>query len=252
MTLNNMTIAGNLTADPQINETHTGVAVCNVTIATNEYYTKNDGSKGENVNFIDVSLFDKQAQTASKYLKKGSPILVQGNIKSEQWENENGEKRSRIRVRGARFQFLPTSANLNTGSIIGNVTRDPEIKTFDNGKVASMGIAINETYLNSDGEKTSVAQFIECEAWGKNADNIEQFIGKGDLLLLSGSLKSETWKNEQDETRSRTKFRVAQVQFLKTRNRPNATPATDEVPPEVVETPPPTTTAEATAEDVPL
>jgi len=75
-------------------------------VALNENYTDRNGKKVEKVCFIDVVVWERQAQTCAQYLKKGSPILLEGRLEMDEWKTKEGETRSRLRVRADRVQFI--------------------------------------------------------------------------------------------------------------------------------------------------
>lgn len=72
----------------------------------NESFKNKSGETVERTCFVDVVVWSRQAETAAEYLHKGSPVFVEGRLQLDQWENQNGEKRSKLRVRADRIQFL--------------------------------------------------------------------------------------------------------------------------------------------------
>lgn len=104
---NVVVIAGNLTRDPEMRYTPQGTAVCNIGLANSQRWNDRDGNKQERRLFIRVTAWDKQAESAGLYLKKGDPVLVEGELSMEEWDDpKSGEKRSQIVVRASRVQFL--------------------------------------------------------------------------------------------------------------------------------------------------
>jgi single-strand DNA-binding protein len=100
--MNNVVLQGNLAADPvskQVNNT----TVVNFTIAASENYKKQDGSFAEDTQFIDCEAWDSGAQSIANNWYKGDPVLVQGKLKKEVWE-QDGAKRSRVKVRVTNFR----------------------------------------------------------------------------------------------------------------------------------------------------
>jgi len=104
--LNRVFLIGNLTKDPTLRYTPGGAAVADLGLAINSTFVSKTGEKKEEVCFVDVVTWGRQAETASEYLTKGSPIFVEGRLQLDSWETAEGEKRSRLRVRAARIQFL--------------------------------------------------------------------------------------------------------------------------------------------------
>ncbi len=107
--VNQVILAGNVTRNPELRQTTGGAAVCSLGLAINDVYTNRDGLKSESVCFVEVEAWDKQAQACSQYVHKGDPVLVQGRLKLDQWETDQGEKRSKLRVRATRVEFLGKS-----------------------------------------------------------------------------------------------------------------------------------------------
>lgn len=86
---------------------------------------------------------------------------------------------------------------MNIVIIMGNLTRDPELKhTGSNQAVANFSVAVNEKWTDKSGEKKERVAFIDCEAWGKTAENIAKFFQKGKPIIVEGRLKQETWDDK--------------------------------------------------------
>ena len=106
--LNKVMIMGNLTRDPEIKYTPKGTAIAQLGLAVNRVYTLPDsGEKREEVTFIDVEAYGKQAETIGEYCKKGRPIYIEGRLKLDTWDDkQSGQKRSKLKVVMESFQFL--------------------------------------------------------------------------------------------------------------------------------------------------
>ena len=102
---NKVILLGNLTRDPEMRMTPSGQAICKFALAVNRSYTGQDGQKKEEVTFVDIDAFGKQAELIGKYVTKGRPLFVEGRLKLDSWE-KNGEKRSRLCVVLENFQFM--------------------------------------------------------------------------------------------------------------------------------------------------
>jgi single-strand DNA-binding protein len=102
---NRVILVGNLTRDPEVRYTPQGTSVCNFGIAVNRKFKQGDEAK-EEVTFINVVVFGKQADTCGQYLNKGSSVLVEGRLKENRWETEEGQKRSRHEVVAQSVRFL--------------------------------------------------------------------------------------------------------------------------------------------------
>jgi single-strand DNA-binding protein len=104
--LNKVFLAGNLTRDPEVRYTPSGSAVADMNMAINRVYTSASGEQKEDTCFVSVVAWGRQAEMCGEYLSRGSPVLVEGSLQFDQWQTEAGEKRSRLRVKADRVQFL--------------------------------------------------------------------------------------------------------------------------------------------------
>ena len=111
---NRVMLMGNLTRNPELKYTPSGSAVADLGLAVNESFKNKAGETVEQTCFVDVVVWGRQAETATEYLQKGSPVFVEGRLQFDQWESRQGEKRSKLRVRAERVQFL--SAGGGSGS----------------------------------------------------------------------------------------------------------------------------------------
>lgn len=104
--LNRVFLIGNLTRDPELKAVGNS-QVCNFGLAVNRKYNdKQTGEKKEEVSFFDIECWARTAEVAAQYLKKGRPVYVEGRLKQDRWEAEDGRKMSRIRVQAENIQFL--------------------------------------------------------------------------------------------------------------------------------------------------
>ena len=105
--LNKVFLMGRLTFDPELRRTPSGTAVTELRMATSRSWPGRDGERREETLFIDVTVWDRQAETCCQYLRKGSSIHVEGYLRVDTWDDKTtGEKRSKIRVQADRVQFL--------------------------------------------------------------------------------------------------------------------------------------------------
>lgn len=103
---NKVILMGNLVADPEMRVTPGGMSICKFTLAVNRQFTTKEGEQREEVAYVDVDAFGRSAEVISKYLNKGSPILVEGRLRQDKWENQQGEKRSKLMVVCETFKFV--------------------------------------------------------------------------------------------------------------------------------------------------
>ena len=106
-------------------------------------------------------------------------------------------------------------ATLNKVFLIGNLTRNPELKYITNGTgIAKFGLAVNRTYNSPDGEKKEDTCFVDVTAWDKLAEVCAEHLSKGRLVLVEGRLQYQSWKDEDGTKRSKLEVVAQNVQFL--------------------------------------
>ena len=102
---NRVILVGNVTRDIEVRFTQSGLAVTDLGLAVNDRRKNQAGEWIDETTFVDVTLWGRQAEVAGEYLSKGSPVLVEGRLKLDSWE-QDGQKRSKLRVVGERMQML--------------------------------------------------------------------------------------------------------------------------------------------------
>ena len=132
---NKVILMGNLTRDPEMKYLPSGAAVANFGLAVNESYTdKQTGEKKESACFVDIQAWERQAEIVNEFLLKGDPVFIEGGLKFESWEDQEGKKRSRLFVRIFRMQLLgskkdrqeaPQQANTQEERVPHNIHSEP-------------------------------------------------------------------------------------------------------------------------------
>lgn len=104
---NKVILAGNLTRDPELRYTPKGTAIAKIGLAINRKWKSETGEMKDETTFVDASAFGKTAETIGQYLKKGRPILIEGRLRYETWDDkQSGQKKSKLGVVLESFQFL--------------------------------------------------------------------------------------------------------------------------------------------------
>jgi len=113
-------------------------------------------------------------------------------------------------------------ASYNKVILVGNLTRDVELRyTANNRAIGKIGLAVNRNYKTQDGERREETTFVECEAWGRTAEVMNQYLAKGRPVLIEGRLKLDQWQDKQTgQNRSRLVVVVENFQFLGGRDQP--------------------------------
>ena len=104
---NKVIIVGNATRDPEIRYTPRGTALVEMSLAVNDHYTTAEGEKRETTDFFEVTFWGKTAEIVNEYVKKGKPILVEGKLKQDTWEDKTTQKkRSKVTIVAESMQLL--------------------------------------------------------------------------------------------------------------------------------------------------
>ncbi|HKP04802.1 MAG TPA: single-stranded DNA-binding protein [Chthoniobacterales bacterium] len=104
---NKVILLGNLTRDPEVRYTPKGTAVTELGMAVNRVYSAENGEKREETTFVDVTLWGRTAEIAGEYLKKGRPVLIEGRLQLDTWDDkQSGQKRSKLKVVGEALQLI--------------------------------------------------------------------------------------------------------------------------------------------------
>lgn len=127
-------------------------------------------------------------------------------------------------------------AYLNKVFLIGNLTRDPELRTTPKGTaIATFGLAVNRTYRDESGASRDETTFVDIEAWGKQAELVSKYLTKGSPCMIEGRLRLDSWEDKTSgQKRSRLKVVLDNVQFLNRapgNGEPSAPRTTGQPPP---------------------
>lgn len=149
---NKVFLMGNLTRRPELRRTKNGTPVCSFGLAVNRRYRSRDNRDQEETTFIDITVWNRQAETCSDNLNTGSSVFIEGRLKQNRWEDrETGSKRSRIEVVASRVQFLNLSSGSsgnddNSQGSYGGYNQDNSSQNYDNNPQS------NYNKSNSGGE----------------------------------------------------------------------------------------------------
>ncbi len=112
------------------------------------------------------------------------------------------------------------AGNFNKVMLMGNLTRDPELRHLPSGMaVANIGLAVNRRFKGQDGESREETTFIDCDAWGRTAEVMCQYLGKGKPVFVEGRLRLDEWQDKATgDKRSKLKVVIENFQFLDSRD----------------------------------
>ena len=112
--LNKTMLIGNLTRDVELRYIPSGTAVANFGLAVNRTYTNSDGEKVDDVCFVEIVAWNRLAEVSGEYLAKGRPVFIEGRLQMDSWEQEDGQKRSRLKVVAQNIQFMGGGAKADS------------------------------------------------------------------------------------------------------------------------------------------
>ncbi len=231
--LNSVYLIGCVAKQPELKYTPSGLAILEVQIAGNDDIIGNDGQPRKLAWYHRVSIFDKQAEYLSDQLKQGSAVFVNGRLNYRSWEDQQGAKRSALDVTGIRLVPLtygtrkeeeatdldslnqPRLNNaLNQVTIIGNLTRDAELRYTPNGYgVTRFGVAVNEQYRDRSGQNQESFHYVNVQAWRELAEACGE-LKKGDPVAIMGRLVNDSWQDQDGNKRYETRLESTRIEIL--------------------------------------
>jgi len=121
---NKVILVGNLTRDPELRYTPKGTAIAKIGLAVNRVWTNEAGEKKEEVTFVDVDVFGRTAENVGQYMRKGRPILIEGRLRLDQWDDkQTGQKKSKLGVVAETVQFLGSPGGADGAAPAGRPAR---------------------------------------------------------------------------------------------------------------------------------
>ena len=213
--LNRVFLIGALATRPDMRYTPAGLAILDLTLAGQDLLLSDNGGEREVSWYHRVRLLGRQAEMWGDLLDQGQLVFVEGRLEYRQWERE-GEKRSELQIRADFLDPLDDRgkeraedsrgqprlrAALNQVFLMGNLTRDPELRYTPQGTaVARLGLAVNERRQGAE-ERT---HFVEVQAWRDLAEWAAE-LRKGDGLFVIGRLVNDSWTSSSGERRFQTR-----------------------------------------------
>ena len=136
--INKVILLGRLGKDPVVRRLDNGRVVANVTLATNDHYTK-DGQRLESTEWHNLEMWDKQAETAEKYLKKGSLLYVEGKIRTDRYTDAEGQERQTRKIRVNNFQMMGSLLSSRSDDASKNDSHSSDQHESDAGHSVDLG-----------------------------------------------------------------------------------------------------------------
>ena len=136
--INKVILLGRLGKDPVVRRLDNGRGVANGTLATNDHYTK-DGQRLESTEWHNLEMWDKQAETAEKYLKKGSLLYVEGKIRTDRYTDAEGQERQTRKIRVNNFQMMGSLLSSRSDDLSKNDSHSSDQHESDAGHSVDLG-----------------------------------------------------------------------------------------------------------------
>lgn len=238
--LNRAQVIGHLTEDPQIRQTPSGQTVGDLNVVTKASFKSGSGEMQVSSSYHNVVVWRGLADISQKFLRKGSQVYISGRIQTDEWEDTNtGQKRYKTRITADEMILLdPKNPNpplsgsskvagtLNHAEIIGNISRDPDLRQTPNGNsVASFGVATNYAWKDRAGEAQEKTEFHNVVAWDELAQSISESFKKGRKVYVSGRLQTRSWETPDGSKRYTTEIIAESALALGVSNDDIGTPA---------------------------
>ncbi len=147
---NKVILMGNLTRDPETRVTANGNTICKLGLAVSRVYSTRDGERREETTFVDIDAFGRQAEVITKYMRKGRPLMVEGRLKLDQWETNDGQKRSKLGVVLENFQFIGGRDDNAGGGGYESSSPPQRSQNTDSGSSSGSDGGSNDDVLDDD------------------------------------------------------------------------------------------------------
>lgn len=233
--LNRVTLIGYQTQPVQVRQTPSGTSVTDLNVVVPSQIKTESGETIASKSFHTVTLWGPVAEVAGQFIRPGTHVMVGGRLQTDSWEDEKtGEKRSKTKVVGNEMIILdpksgqtgaPSNESLaggvNRAEVIGNVTKDPEMRTTTSGqKVLTIGVATNDRWKDkSTGEMKEKSEFHNVVIWGNLAEDVARNVKKGVRVYAAGRVQSRSWETPTGQKRTSTEIVADQVSMLGVKNK---------------------------------
>jgi len=233
--LNKVEIIGYQTQPITVRKTPSGATVTDLNIVVPYSFTSGKGDALSGKSFHTVTVWGAMADVAGQYMKAGSQVYISGRLQTDSWEDtETKDKKSKTKIVAMDLILLDPKDGLRDGSavspslssclnraqIIGNVTREPEMRTTTSGQhVLTLGVATNERWKDkASGETKERTEFHSVVIWGDTAKAVQQSVTKGQRVYVSGRSQTRTWETKEGAKRATTEIIADAVTLLGLKN----------------------------------
>ncbi len=233
--LNRIELIGYQTQPVSLRQTPGGASVTDLNLVVPYSFQNSKGELLSGKSFHTVTVWGSMADIAAQYVKAGGQLYISGRLQTDSWEDtQSKEKRSKTKVVAMDMILLdpkdgqgeaPAGASLllqclNRAQIIGNVTRDPEMRTTTSGQsVLTLSVATNERWKDkASGETKERVEFHSVVIWGDLAKAVQIGMKKGQRVYVSGRVQTRTWETQAGQKRATTEIIADAVSLLGTKH----------------------------------
>ncbi len=227
--LNRSKFIGYVTEKPELRTIPSGMEVCDVNIRVISKVIKEDGSVFNSTSFHTATFWGGIAKTVGSYTDTGSQIYIEGRLKTDSWQGDDGKARYKTKIiaddlillsrRDGDYPALQSNVvgtGLNEVELIGNITKDIELRETTSGQsVASTSVATNRKWKNRQtNEFQEETEFHNIVLWGELAKEAAKNVSKGSKVYIKGRLQNRSWETPEGEKRYTTEVIVESISAL--------------------------------------
>ncbi len=233
--LNRVNIIGYQTQPVDVRQTPGGTTVTDLNIVVPYSFKSESGQMMEGKSFHTVTVWGAMANVAGQFVRPGGQLFISGRLQTDSWEDEKTkEKRSKTKIVALDLIILdpkdgamnpPENAKqirncLNRVDLIGNVTRDPELRTTTSGqKVLTLGVATNDRWKDKSGQAQERSEFHNVVVWGDLADECQRCMRKGSKVFVSGRVQTRSFETQAGQKRYATEVVADVISLLGIKNQ---------------------------------
>lgn len=233
--LNRVHVIGYQTQPVQVRQTPSGTSVTDLNLVVPYMFRSENGETLQGKSFHIVTLWGPMADVAGQFIRPGGHIFIGGRMQTDSWDDEKtGEKRNRTKIVAQEMILLdpkdgqrdpPAGAQktlgaVNRADVIGNVTRDPEVRATTSGqKVLTLGVATNDRWRDkASGEMKERSEFHNIVVWGDLAAEVGSCVRKGQRIFATGRVQTRSFTTPAGVKRSVTEIVADAVSVLGVRS----------------------------------
>ncbi|MFN3265872.1 MAG: single-stranded DNA-binding protein [Deinococcales bacterium] len=232
--INSFILVGAMVREPELRYTPNGAAVLSFTVAGDSTITDSTGEVCNVAWYHRAEYISKDAETLVNSLKAGTGVLLEGKLEYQTWQNDRGERRSRVVLRVSHLEVLREShaerlvvdraggcrliESVNRAVISGNLTRNAVLRHTSSGTpVTSLSVAVGESWKDANGQWHDKTHFLEVVLWGSSAENAAT-LQKGAPVFVLGRLESNSWTDGAGQKRIKLQINAERLEMLERRN----------------------------------